>query len=88
MCSVCAFENETKMELNPDNTRLAVGFIFKHFILDTAQITAVCGGAQFLNMAIEGEITRIQWRIQNFPQGVPEQTWMVRSVSRACPTLS
>lgn len=61
------------MKLNPDNTRLDIGYIFKHFVLDTAQIISVCGGPQFLNMAVEKEVTVIQWKIQNFPECAPKQ---------------
>lgn len=54
------------MKLNPDNTRPDISFIFKHFILDTAQVIAVCGGLQFLNMAVERQIAVTQWKITEF----------------------
>lgn len=58
------------MKLNPDNTRPDTGFIFKHFILDTAQIIAVCGGLQFLNMSVEKQIAVIQWKKPGIFQSV------------------
>lgn len=48
---VCIWKIKTK--LNPDDARPGTGFIFMHFNLDTAQVTAVC--PQSLNVDVKRE---------------------------------
>jgi len=48
-------KNQNKMKLNPGDARPGTGFIFMHFNLDTAQITAVCAGSQSFNVAVKRE---------------------------------